>query len=184
MDSSRRIALPMILLLIITFLSCASKPEEQIQLAQKAMDQAKEQYAQEFAPTDWKNAVQAWEDAQGLIARESYGEARPLLLRAKSRFEKARDIAKGRRDELFKEIQGIQKAIDIRYRGVKTTLETAKLSTKAKKSLEDACKDIDSAIEKLNAEVASGDYTPAKFTAQRTLRAVYEAEKELQGGKK
>jgi len=183
MDSSRRIALPMILLLIITFLSCASKPEEQ-QLAQKAMDQAKEQYAQEFAPTDWKNAVQAWEDAQGLIARESYGEARPLLLRAKSRFEKARDIAKGRRDELFKEIQGIQKAIDIRYRGVKTTLETAKLSTKAKKSLEDACKDIDSAIEKLNAEVASGDYTPAKFTAQRTLRAVYEAEKELQGGKK
>jgi len=163
--------------------ACASRPDEQLNLAQKAMEQAKAERASELAEADWEAAKQAWNQAQGLLEKQSYGEASTLLLRSKARFEKARNIAKAKRDELLKLIQGQQKAIELRYKNLKADMDAnaAKLSTPRKKSLEDSCKDIDKGIEKAQAEVEQGEYTGAKTTAQTTIRKVYEAEKELQG---
>ena len=171
--------------LFVAFAGCSSKPTEQLELAQKAMDQAKEQHAEEFAQADWKNAHQAWEDAQSLIAQQKYAESGSLLLRAKSRFEKARDIAKSKREDLRREIDGLQKTIDTRYGSLKSGLSAAKLSPAVKKSLDESCGSIDKAIQKLRTEVEQGEYTQAKYTAQTTMRQVYEAEKEIEkAGKK
>lgn len=185
MKYSYLVLISLSLLLFVTFSGCSSKPVEQIELAQKAMDEAKEQHAEEFAQADWKNAQQAWEDAQTLIAKQKYADAGTLLLRAKSRFEKARDIARSKREDLRREIDGMQKTIETRYGSLKTAMAAAKLPPTIKKSLDESCGSIDKAIEKLRTELGQGEYSQAKYTAQTTMRQVYEAEKEIEkAGKK
>ena len=105
-------ALLTVLFVVTSGSACSSRPDEQIKVAEKAMEQAKEQRAEEFAQSDWANAQQVWEQAQSQLKNERYGEAGTLLLRAKSRFEKARDIAKAKRDAVLKEAQELQKAVD------------------------------------------------------------------------
>ncbi|HYK88373.1 MAG TPA: DUF4398 domain-containing protein [Acidobacteriota bacterium] len=184
MNKSHRNLITLGLVLALCCFACG-KPTEQIALAQKAMDQAKEQRAEEFAAKEWNDAMQAWNQAQAALAKDSYSESSAALLKAKTRFEKARDLAKGRREELLKEVTGLQKTIDIRYTAVKSSLETAKLSAKQKKDIEESCNDIDQSIEKLKAQIKSGDLAPAKFTGGTTLRAVYDIQQQLQGdGKK
>ncbi len=178
MKNLNLILLPLVLVL---FCIACGAPTEQIQNAQKAMDQAKEQRAEEFAPSEWATAKQAWDQAQSALARKDYGGANTLLLKAKSRFEKARDIAQGRREELLKEVTNLQKTIDIRYTGVKTAMQTAKLPAKKKQEILDSFKDIDQSIEKLKSQIGAGDLAPAKYTAQTTIRAVYDAEKAVRG---
>ena len=167
------------LLVVLMCYGCASRPTEQIDRTQKALDQAKEQRAEEFSPNEWKSGMDAWNGAQTALDDKRYGEATTHLLKATGQFVKARDLAKGKREELRKEVQGLQKTIDIRYQGVRASLATAKLSPKVKKELEDSCKEIDQAIAKMGTQADSGDYTQAKYTAQTTLRKVFEAEKEL-----
>ena len=171
---------------IVLLLCCyaCGKPTEQIEAAQKAIDQAKEQHAEEFAAKEWNEAQQAWSQAQAAVEAGNYSQSSSLLLKAKSRAEHARDLAKGRREELLKEVTGLQKTIEIRYGTVKTDLQAAKISAKQKKEIEDACTDIDQAIEKLKKQVESGDLAPAKYTAQTTLRSVYDQQKALEGAAK
>ncbi len=184
MTKAQRNLLAIGLVLLLCFCACG-QPTEQIQLAQKAMDQAKEQRAEEFAAKEWNDAMQAWNQAQAALAKNSYSESSTALLRAKSRFEKARDIAKGRREDLLKQVTGLQKTIEIRYTAMKNTVQAAKLSAAKKKEFEESCKEIDQAIEKMKSQVNAGDLTPAKFTGDTTLRNVYETEKSLLGsGKK
>ncbi len=183
MNRSHRNLVAIGIVLLLCCYACG-KPQEQIDAAQKAIDQAKEQHAEEFAAKEWNDAQQAWSQAQAAVDAGNYSQASSLLLKAKSRAEHARDLAKGRRDELMKEVTGLQKTIDIRYGAVKTKLETAKLSPKQKKEAEDSCKDIDQALEKLKKQVESGDLTPAKYTAQTTLRAVFDTQQAIDGGAK
>ncbi len=170
------LSLPLCLMLA----GCSSEPVEQLQLAQKAMEQAKEQRAEEFAPADWKTALQAWEDAHTLMSKQKYSEAGPLLLRAKSRFEKARDIAKAKREDLSREIEGMRKTLDTRYAGLKAAIESSKMSSSARKSLNETCKDIDLEIEKAKAQIAQGEFTQARSMVVTVMRRVYEAEKLLE----
>jgi Domain of unknown function (DUF4398) len=165
--------------LTLAVYGCSSRPDEQLALAQKAMDQAKEQRAAELAPSEWRNAEDAWQKAQALISSQSYGEAQTLLIRAKSRFERARDIAKSKRDDLRKEVQGMENTIDLRYKSLKDNIIRAKLTPPRKQSLTDSCADIDKNIDKIKAEMEQGEYPRARETAQATLRQVFEAEKAL-----
>jgi hypothetical protein len=163
-------------------IACSSKPDEQMNLAQKAMDQAKEQHAAEFAQNEWRSAEQAWEQAKQLNAKQQYSEAGSLFVTAKSRFEKARNVAKSKRDAVLRDVQIMQKTIDLRYKGLKSSLTAAegKLPAAVKKSLDESCRDIDKAVDKLKGDIEQGDYTAARTTAQTTIRMVYDAEKELE----
>jgi hypothetical protein len=161
---------------------CGSKPELELSQTEEARAEALEQRAQEFAPVDWERADQLFQEAKGLIEKQSYGQARSALLRAKDRFRKTRDIAKGKRDDILRETQGIQKTIDLRYAALKTSIEqnSQKLSAANRKSLEASCTEIDQGIDKLKAELDQGEYVSAKNSAQVTVRKVYEAEVQLQ----
>ena len=178
MTKSLRNLLALGLALLLTFCACG-QPTEQIQQAQKAMDEAKEQRAEEFAAKEWNDAMQAWNQAQAALAKNSYSESSAALLRAKSRFEKARNIAKGRREDLLKQVTNLQKTIDLRYAAMKNNVQSAKLSPAKKKEFEESCKEIDQSIEKLKSQFNAGDLTPAKFTGDTTLRNIYETEKAL-----
>ena len=178
-----QISIAMGLLVLLTNYGCATRPTEQIDRAEMAMNQAKEQRAEEFSPTEWRNGMTAWESAQEALDEKRYSEASTYLLKATGQFGKARDLAKGKRDELLREIQGLQKTIDIRYQSLKAAAAAARLAPKAKKELEASFSDIEQAIVKLKSQIEQGDYTPAKYTAQTTLRKVYEAEQTLPPGR-
>ncbi len=180
MKHPRLLAIALLVLSSLLYHGCSSPPTEQIQAAEKSMQQAREFHAEEFAPSDWKNAQQAWNDAQGLIAKQKYGDATPLLIRAKSRFDKARDIARAKREDLRREIEGKRKTIDTRYGSLRSTMAGENLSAATRKSLIESCKEIDIGIDKLKTALDQGDYTVANNTAMTTLRQVYEAEKEVE----
>ncbi len=180
MKHKRLVLIAQFFLLSWMLAGCSSEPVEQLQLAQKAMDQAKEQHAEEFAPTDWKTALQAWEDAHALMSKQKYGEAGPLLLRAKSRFDKARDIARAKREDLRREIEGMQKTLDSRYASLKAGVESSKMSSAARKSMNETCREIGQEIEKTRAQFDQGDYAQTRSMVTTVMRRVYEAEKALE----
>jgi len=188
MKCSRFIFLLILLTLSLVFFACASKPVEQIQLTEKAMQQAKEEHAEEFAPEDWKAGDTAWRDAQGKIEKEKWGEATTSLLRAKTRFEKARDVAKGKRAAAIQEIENTKTTAEKRCKALKDALEASgkKLPAAKRKEFEEACKTAEEKIAKVATQLQNGQYSDAKFLAGSTLREVWETQKELDGltGKK
>jgi hypothetical protein len=182
MKHSHRLFLFFIVSLAVIVYGCSARPTEQIARTEKAMQQAQAEHADEFAPDDWRAAEQAWKDAQAKLDQQKYGDANLLLLRAKTRYEKARDLAKGKRADAIKEITNLQTTIDLRCKGLKSDLDTKgkKLTAKQKKDLKDTCKEVEEKLAKIATQLNQAQYHDAKFLAQTTLRQIWEGEKQLQ----
>ena len=181
MKYSRFFYLLIVLTLAFLVFACSGKPVEQIQMTEKAMQQAKDEHAEEFAPEDWKVGETAWNDAQSKIEKEKWGEATTALLKAKTRFEKARDVAKGKRAAAIQEIEGTKTTAEKRCKALKESLEASgkKLSAAKRKEFEEACKSAEEKIAKVATQLQNGQYNDAKYLAGSTLREVWEAQKEL-----
>ncbi len=182
MKCSRLFYLLVVLSLALLVLGCSARPVDQIQRAEKAMEQAKAEHAEEFAAEDWKAGDDAWRSAQAKLEQEKYGEATTLLLKAQTRFEKARGIAKGKREDAIKEIKNTQKTAELRCKALKDDLEKVgkKLPAAKRKEFEDACKTAEDKISKVTVQLDAGQYSDAKMTAGTTLREIWEAQKELE----
>ncbi len=178
----------LILTLVFFAFACAGKPVDSIEKTQAAMDQAKAEHAEEFAPTEWKTGEEDWRAAQSLLDKEKWGEASTALLKAKGHFEKAREQAKGKRAAAIQEIEGTKGTAEKRCKALKDTLEAEgkKLPAAKRKEFEEACKTAEEKIAKVGTQLQNGQYSDAKFLAGSTLREVWEAQKELEGliGKK
>jgi len=61
MKDLHRISLALCIILILTLAGCAARPDEQIEQATTARDQAIEQRAEKFAAADWARAEEIWE---------------------------------------------------------------------------------------------------------------------------
>lgn len=168
-----------VLFLVVSSLSCASRPDEAIKLAQTAMEEAKQEEASDFAPGDWKSAQKAWDDAQTALAKQRYSEAATLLTTSKSRFEKARTIAKAKREDVRKEVSVMQNAVNMRFSALKNGITVSKLSGKSMKDLNDSCQDVEAAIDKFNAEVLNDKLIQARPSGQAALHKLNEVEKKL-----
>jgi len=182
MKCSRLFFLFLVLSLAFLIFACAGKPVEQIQKTEKAMEQAKAEHAEEFAPEDWKAGEDAWRSASAQLDAQKYGDAATTLLKAQTRFTKARDIAKGKREEAIKEIKNTQKTAEMRCKALHDDLDKSgkKLTAAKRKEFEDACKAADEKIAKVNTQLQNGQYNDAKYLAGSTLREVWEAQKELE----
>ena len=182
MKCSRLFFLFLVLSLALLIFGCSSKPVEQIAKAEKSMELAKAEHAEEFAPEDWKAAEDAWRSAQARVSNQQYGEATTLLLKASTRFDKARTIAKGKREEAIKEIKNTQKTAEMRCKALKDDLEKngKKLPAATRKEMEEACKSAEEKIAKVNTQLENGQYGDAKLLAGTTLREVWEAQKDLE----
>ena len=188
MKFSRLIYLCLVLSFAFFIFACSGKPVEYIEKTEKAMQQAKTEHAEEFASDDWKTGEEDMRTAQGLIEKEKWGDATKALLKAKAHFEKARDVAKGKRAVAIREIGDTQKVAESRCKVLKEALaaNSKKLSAAKRKEYEDACKAADEKIAKVSTQLQNGQYGDAKLLAGSTLREVWEAQKELDGmiGKK
>jgi len=169
-------------LLVLIVAGCSGPPTSDIERAQKAMDQAKAQNADLFAAEEWNDAEAAWKDAQERIEAKKYREAIPKLLKAQQSYQKARDVAKGRKEAEITQIKGDQKATSLRCNTLKENVAAAKkLNAAKKKELEELCKDADEKVAKITTLLDQGSYSEAKTLASNTLREVYEGEVKLKG---
>jgi len=168
-------------LFFASIVGCSSRPVEQQASAQKALESARQQHAEEVAPTEWKEAEKAWNEAEAALAKGSYSSAGELYQTAKSRFERAYNVAKARRDAILRDIEGLQSSINAKYDEAKDRVARSNLSAKSKKEADGLIREMDQAIDKLKKEVDEGNLTQAKATAEATLRQVYEVERKIRG---
>lgn len=158
---------------------CASKPVEMIDKTEKAMQDAKAEHADFFAPEDWKAAEQASAQASSLLDQQKWSEANTALLKALNRYNKAKSMAKDARENFVKNVQGTQKTIEIRYKELKDKMASAKLTAAQKKTIEESCKELDDSIAKVSSHLDQGQFNDAQTLAGRTLRKVWEVQQDL-----
>ncbi len=168
--------------ILLASFGCSVSYDEEMMLAQEAMDEAKTVRAEELASADWEHAMESWNEAQ-TAASNNQASARTLFMSAKSRFNKAYEIANARKEHLAKEVGDMQLTIATNYARLKSAAEIRRLSSKIKKSLEESFEKIDTAISTLNSQVSNEDYVSATTTAQDTLQQIYDAEQLMEGKK-
>jgi hypothetical protein len=152
-----------------------------IDKTEKAMQEAKAEHADFFAQEDWKAAEQAYAQANTLLDQQKWTEANTALLKAMTRYNKAQDLAKGKKEAFVKTVQNNQTTIEKRYQELKTKVAAAKLSAAQKKTFEEACKQIDDSIAKIPTQLNQGQFSEADTLARMTLRKIWEVEQDIPG---
>jgi hypothetical protein len=166
------------LLLPLLFSGCASKPVEMIDKTQTAMDHAKAAHADFFAPEDWKAAETASAQAQTLLDQEKWSEANTALLKAMSRYGKAEEISKDKKEAFLRDVQGIQSSAEKRLKDLKDKAATAKFTAAKQKEINEECKAIEENFTKVPKQLADGLFSDAKLNAQQTARRIWDVTQE------
>jgi hypothetical protein len=183
MNNSHRILIAVCVFLILFFAGCASRPDEQIKLAQEAYNQAVDQRADQYAPSEWKSAKEIYDLANEQLAKQSYSAAAASFTTAKARLNKARDVAKDERESMLTQVQTLQANITSNFDAFKAAMTPAKQAA-AKKDYQAALADIEKRIGLIASQVSQGDYIGAKENAQGALQAIDYSHKKLAGGAK
>ena len=170
----------MIVLSLALFVSaCSGRPTEMIDLTEKARQEATDEHADQFAMEEWSAAERDWQAASAKLEAEDWGEASNLLLRAKGHFNKARDLAKGKREAAIREITGLLQPLKIRLqRDLKDDPAIERLTGSRKKDFDAQVKLIEDNILQIDEQLKSAQYSDAKVLAGRTLRQVHDVQQE------
>jgi hypothetical protein len=142
--------------------------------AQQAMDNAKSVRAEELAASNWKEAMQAWD--QGEAAVKEGKPAKTYFIKAKSRFEKTATIAKAQRDVVAKDVSEMQATINERFSKVKAALEKGKLNSRAQSQIKPIIAEVEAGNQSIDSLVSQGDYLKARATAREVQKKVFNAE--------
>ncbi|NWG75402.1 MAG: DUF4398 domain-containing protein [Rubrivivax sp.] len=182
MRKSSRLLMGCGLFVVLASSGCSYKiPEAEMKAAQEAMEQARNLHAEELASSNWKDAVEAWEEAQAAVKEEK--PAKSLFLRARSRFEKAAKIARASGEDVKKEVGEIQIGISERLSKVKAALEKGGLSSKTRKEVSVMAAEADDAAGSIEGLLSQGELIKARNLAKETQRKIYNAELILAGKK-
>lgn len=171
-----------VLALELFLAACSGRPEAQIGRTEQALQRAKAEHAQEFASEDWGPAEEAYSKAQTMLAQKKWGEASALLLKAQTGFQKARDVAKGKRASLIRDVQNMQGAIQDRCKTLREFYKAnlSRIPSAKRKGLEDSCKRFDEELAKVTNQLGRGEYRDAKLLAETTMSEVLYTQHELE----
>lgn len=180
MKHSRVFSPVMIIALALFFSACSGRPTDSIQRTEQAKAQAVAEHAELFAPDYWSAAEKAMQEANAKLDEKSWGEAENLLLRARTNYTKAKDLAQSKREEKIKTIKGLQVTTGKR---LKTDLVddplAAKLPPARKKEFDARIKQIEDSVVQVTEQLKNGKYTEAEYLAGKTLREVFEVQQEF-----
>jgi hypothetical protein len=179
MKSAYSIRILTVLSAAIFMAACAGRPTEMIQKTEQAKAEAKAEYADQFAPDDWGAAEKAWQEASAKLDANSNGEAYTLLLKAKTRYEKAHSLAKNKREAAVKEITANQGTATIRLKALTDHPDVNKLSAARKKEFDDIVSQIGDKIAQVNTLLQNGQYNEASLLVGRTQREIWEKQQEF-----
>jgi hypothetical protein len=181
MKNWHRFCIDLSLLIPLVFCSCSAGSEVEMNEAQQMMDQAKSLHAEELAPSDWKQAMQAWNQAHAAV--KSGKPAKNSFLNAKSRFKKAGAIAKANGETMAKDIAEMQLSIDSRLSKVKSDLVKRNAAGKTRDRINSITSEVESGSDSVNTLVAQRDYLKAKNIATDIQKKIFNAELILDGKK-
>jgi hypothetical protein len=169
------------LLVVIIFCGCNADPQADIRGAQRAMEKAKDLHAEELATPEWKEALQAWEEGQAVLAKGKSSKA--YFYKAKGLFEKARLAAEIKGAAIAKEIGEIQKAINESYMKAKAALEKGRVKPKILKELKPMLIEVAVDSSSVKDLLMECDYSQAKTKVLETQQKMLNAELILAGQK-
>jgi hypothetical protein len=158
---------------------CSGRPTDMIQRTEQARTEAMSEYAEQFAPDDWSAAEKAWQDASAKLDANSNSEAYTLLLKAKTRYEKAQSLAKNKREAAVKVITNDQGTAVIRLKALTDHPDVKKLSAARKKEFDNIVKQLGDNIAQVSTLMQNGQYNEASLLIGRTQRAIWENQQEF-----
>lgn len=170
-----------LLVLVVCYGCGAEKYEMDMQAAQQAMEKAKSFFAEDLAPSDWREAMQSWEQAQAAVR-----EGKPSIAyfrRAKSRFEKTARVAKATADDMAKDVTAMQLTISERFAKVKSALERGKAPAGILAQVKPLAGEVEEGTASVESLASQGNYLKAKILARDIQAKVYRAELLLAGKK-
>jgi hypothetical protein len=165
----------------IAFYGCRPDPQSDIRAAQHAMEKAKGFHSEILAPAEWKEAIQAWEEAQAVQRKGEY--PREYFRKAKALFDKTIAAAEAKGLEMQKEISDIQKTINESYLKVKATLKEGRVKPNIVKELDPVLKDVAIESSTIKDLIMHFEYTQAKEKVLETQKKMFDAETILYGKK-
>jgi hypothetical protein len=162
--------------------ACSGRPEQQIARTDQAMQQAKDEYSQEFAPEEWRTAEDAYNAAQKMLDQKKWREANMLLLKSMTGFQQARNLAKGKREEMIRDIQNSQKTVELRCKALREAYQAnlKRIPAAKRKEFEETCNAFEEKLSTISKQLDGGRYQDAKFLAGKTLREVWETRQEME----
>jgi hypothetical protein len=149
--------------------ACSSRPTQIIQLTEQARQQAMNEHADQFAVDYWTAGEKAW---------QKWAEAENLLLKAKSSYIKARDMATDQRAAAITQITQAQQTATLRLKALKEDRAVSKLSAARKKEFDAAVKQFEDNIAKAAEQFKNAQYSDSNNLFQRTTREIWEAQQE------
>ncbi len=180
MNHSRTLAAMVVMALALAFSACSGRPTDSIQRTEQARTAALAERADLFAPDYWSTAEKTMQEANAKLDAKSWGDAGNLLLKARTNYTKARDLAQSKRENLVKTINFTLGTIDKRKKSdLLDDPAAAKLPPARKKEFDARIKGIDDSVALVNEHLKNGKYTEAEYLANMTLREVFEVQQEF-----
>jgi hypothetical protein len=149
-----------------------------IQKTEQARNEASSEHADQFAADDWIAAETSWQEASAKLDAKSYGDAYTLLLKAKTRYDKAHSLAKGRRETAIKDITAQQQTARIRLKELTDNPDLKKLSPARKKEFDQIAQQLGINIENVSTQLQNAQYNDAKLLVGKTQRDIWETKQE------
>jgi hypothetical protein len=178
MRYTRVISLCVVLSLSLYVSACSGRPTQIIQLTEQARQEAVNEHADQFAVDYWTAGEKAWGEASSKLDAQKWGEAETLLLKAKSSYIHARDMAKDQRAAAITQITQAQQTATLRLKALKEDRAVSKLSAARKKEFDAAVKQFEDNIAKAAEQFKNAQYTDSNSLFQRTTREIWEAQQE------
>ena len=180
MKHARVFQLAMMLSLVVFFSACSGRPTDSIQRTEQAKAAAAAERADLFAQEYWSTAEKAMQEANVKLDEKDYGEAGNLLLRARTNYNKAKELAQSKREDLIKRINGTLVTIEKRTKlDLIDAPAVAKLPPARKKELDAKIQEIKNNSALVSEHLKNGKYIEAELLAGNTQREVFDVQQEF-----
>ena len=171
-----------ILIISFCFTACSGRPEAQIGRTDQAREQAMAVEASIFASEQWVAADAAYREAQKMLEQEKWREANTQLLKAMTGYQKARNIAQGKREDKIQGIRNTQKTVQLRAEALQQLFREnlGKFSPARRKEFEETWKGFDEKLATVSSHLEQKRYQDAEMLAGKTLREIWELRQEME----
>jgi len=160
---------------------CAGEPTKELTQVREAVDQAREDEVDKYAPDLFSQAEHSITDAEDLIAQKKYGQARKLLAEAQALIDSASSEAQTNMDNMGVEVEDLLSTIDQAWQAFLQTREAAKkwkIPTE-KWELKEEMARWDRQRQQVRADYDQGDYYSARQLAGKVLEEVTTADSQI-----
>ncbi len=169
----------MVLPLVICLAACSGRPTAIIQATEQARQDAANAHAEQFAVEYWSQGEKAYQDASALLEAQKWGEAQTALLKARSNYAKARDMAKQNGQIVIDGIKTDQVRVTKKLEELKSDPGVSKLSAARRKEFDAAVKQFGDDLAKAGDQLKNAQFTEAQTQFKRTERSIWETQQDF-----